>query len=134
MRNQCPCGSKKRYKNCCELIHKDHSKAQIPEQLMRARYSAYALGLIDFIINTYPHEIATTLPRKEIESGTLLTWTKLVIKSSSLSQNETEGFVHFKAFYIENGASYALEELSRFQKVNGLWFYVDGTFPESSCN
>ncbi len=128
MPNLCPCGSRKKYKNCCQPIHNDHSLAKTPEQLMRSRYSAYALGLTDFIINTYSPDISSTLNRSEIESGTHLDWVKLSVKSSQIT-SENEGFVHFKAFYREDNQTFALEEVSRFIKIDGQWFYVEGEFP-----
>lgn len=127
MRNLCPCGSRKKYKNCCQPIHNDHSLAKTPEQLMRSRYSAYVMGLTDFIINTYIPEISSTLNRSEIESGTKMDWIKLSVKSSKIT-SDSEGFVHFKAFYREDGQTFALEENSRFIKIHGNWFYVDGEF------
>ncbi|MCE0492828.1 YchJ family protein [Vibrio salinus] len=128
MRNLCPCGSRKKYKNCCQPIHHDHSRAKTPEQLMRSRYSAYALGLTDYIINTYSPEISSKLNRKEIESGTQINWIKLSIKKSQIT-SENEGYVHFKAFYREQGETFVLEERSRFIRIDSSWYYVDGVFP-----
>lgn len=124
---KCPCGSGKQYKNCCQPIHIDHANAKKPEQLMRARYSAYVLNLVDFIIATYHPDCNAAEDRDGIVAGCELNWTKLAVKECSLASN-TEGYVHFKAFFIEDGQSQCLEERSRFLKVNGLWFYVDGEF------
>jgi SEC-C motif domain protein len=53
----CPCGSKIPYNKCCGLIHSDpavYAQASA-EQVVRARYSAYAKRVVDFIINsTHP--------------------------------------------------------------------------------
>ena len=46
---KCPCNSQKNYAECCELLHKNITKATTAEQLMRSRYSAYAKHEIDFI-------------------------------------------------------------------------------------
>lgn len=121
----CPCGSKKQYKNCCQLIHNDHHLATKPELLMRARFSAYTLGLIDFIVATYHPSCHAQNQIEGIEDGCKLTWTKLVVKHS-VNSSDQEGFVHFKAYYIENGQSGYLEEKSRFIKENNRWFYIDG--------
>ncbi len=94
---------------------------------MRARYSAYVLNLVDFIIATYHPDCNAAEDRDGIVAGCELNWTKLAVKECSLASN-TEGYVHFKAFFIEDGQSQCLEERSRFLKVNGLWFYVDGEF------
>ena len=44
----CPCGSKLPYGNCCQPIHINIRTAKIPEQIIRARFAAMALGDIDF--------------------------------------------------------------------------------------
>ena len=53
----CPCGSDDPYMKCCGKLHKnvrEFMKAE-PEQVVRARYSAYAKREIDFIIkSTHP--------------------------------------------------------------------------------
>ena len=61
---KCPCGSQKSYNECCEPLVTWKTDASTPEQLMRARYSAYAKEKIDFILNTTIEE-----KRKECTSG-----------------------------------------------------------------
>jgi SEC-C motif-containing protein len=39
----CPCSSGKKYAQCCQIVHQDITQALTCEQLMRARYSAFAL-------------------------------------------------------------------------------------------
>ncbi len=96
---------------------------------MRARYSAYVLGLTDFIITTHHHSANAADDRSGIEQACQLDWTKLVVINSELV-SQAEGFVHFKAFYHQAGQSYCLEERSRFVKEGDLWFYIDGQFPQ----
>ncbi len=51
----CPCGSTHSYSDCCKIYH---DGAPIPNALamLRARYSAHCLMLIDFVLNTvHPH-------------------------------------------------------------------------------
>jgi len=47
----CPCHSGEKYKKCCQPYHKGifPSNAQ---KLMRSRYSAFALGLAEYIMTT----------------------------------------------------------------------------------
>lgn len=47
----CPCTSGKKYKKCCRRYHQGVS-VPTPTDLVRARYSAYALELSDFIMQT----------------------------------------------------------------------------------
>ena len=48
----CPCGSGKKYGECCEPIIKGKSKALTAEALMRARYTSYVKQEIDFILTS----------------------------------------------------------------------------------
>jgi SEC-C motif domain protein len=125
----CVCGSGKQYKNCCQAVHQSHQTATKPEQLMRARYSAYVLGLVDFIIDTHHPSSNAAESRSDIEHSCQLNWIKLAVMESEL-MSQTEGFVHFKAFYNQAGKSYCLEERSRFTKEGDRWFYIDGQFPQ----
>src|SRR5947208_1479091 len=47
----CPCHSKKKYKKCCGPAH-GGTPAPTPEALMRSRYSAYVLGLAEYVLDT----------------------------------------------------------------------------------
>jgi len=44
----CPCGSKLPYGNCCQPIHINIRTAKLPEQIIRARFAAMAIGNMDF--------------------------------------------------------------------------------------
>ncbi len=123
---KCPCGSDKEYKDCCELIHKDHSKATSPELLMRARYSAFVENKVEFVDQT---NIPGT---KDFNLEDAKKWAKdskwhhlEVINTQDLS--ETEGLVEFKAFYkdIEND-NQTHHEMGHFKKIDDLWFYNEG--------
>ena len=50
--DMCPCGSGKKYADCCEPVVTGKTKAATAEALMRARYTAYVVHEIDFIVNT----------------------------------------------------------------------------------
>ena len=47
----CPCGSGDPLDDCCGRYHQGHP-APTAEALMRSRYSAYALGLVDYLRDT----------------------------------------------------------------------------------
>jgi len=52
----CPCDSGKTYADCCGPWHAGLVQgvhAPTPEALMRSRYSAYGLGLIDYLLATW---------------------------------------------------------------------------------
>ena len=55
-RMPCPCGSDVIYPQCCGRWHEglaDGVGAPTPEALMRSRYSAYVLGLPDYLLATW---------------------------------------------------------------------------------
>ena len=99
---------------------------------MRSRYSAYAFGLSDYIMDTtHPDNPDYTDNRKEWKKeidrfceGTV--FEKLKVLSSS--QEEDQAFVSFEA-YLSSGL---LAEKSRFLRENGRWLYVDGEFSQST--
>ena len=48
----CPCSSGKSFDQCCEPIISRTRKAATAEALMRSRYTAFATGAIDWIIDS----------------------------------------------------------------------------------
>ncbi len=50
--SKCPCGSGKPYSGCCSRYHSGNAAAPSPEALLRARFSAYAMQLVDYIVDT----------------------------------------------------------------------------------
>jgi len=121
--SKCPCGSGKKYKECCFKYHKG-AKPNNALILMKSRFSAYAAGDANYIIKTThknsPHYENDKLQWiKEIETFSKSNFKKLEI--IEFTENENEAFVEFKA-YIDN---YIMHEKSRFIKEN-IWYYVDG--------
>ncbi|QOL25162.1 YchJ family protein [Thalassotalea sp. LPB0316] len=118
---KCPCQSGYSYDNCCQALHLDQVIANSPEQLMRSRYSAYALSLGQYLYNTYHSEKQTGLTVDELEQwARATTWLKLEINQT------TESTVTFTATYTEAGQLYQIQEHSRFTQEHGAWRYVDG--------
>lgn len=126
----CPCGSQLPYSSCCQLIHDNHANASTPEKLMRSRYTAHVLGLVDFVVNTYHPSCDAQEQRSEIQDSIDSDWCELKVLSSEASPNQDEGFVTFQAFLKEDDQLLCLEERSRFVRENDLWYYIDGAFPE----
>jgi len=50
--SECPCCSGRNYAECCEPLISGAVAAQTAEQLLRSRYSAHAVGAIDYIVDT----------------------------------------------------------------------------------
>lgn len=119
----CPCGSGKKYKECCFKWHKIGS-APNALLLMKSRYTAYAIGNADYIVKT-------THPESPHFEKNLNEWKRSVkefgnsefkkLEIIEFIDGEKEAYVEFKA-YIDD---YVMHERSRFVK-DGKWFYIDG--------
>ena len=104
------------------------------EQLMRSRFSAYAIKNYAYILNTYAENERQGLSISELsESAKGAQWLALQINhaasDSSVSTPDdlnTLDSVEFTAFYSENNQLYQLHETSYFVKEQGAWRYRDG--------
>jgi SEC-C motif-containing protein len=91
---------------------------------MRSRYSAYALGLMDYVRDTWH---ARTRPA-DLEQEPGVKWLGLEVRRHVPRQEEAT--VEFVARYKVNGRAHRLHEVSHFVREQGRWLYVDGSFPE----
>lgn len=92
---------------------------------MRSRYSAYALGLHDYVLDTWH---ASTRPAT-FEPDAAVHWLGLEVRRHVADGDTAE--VEFVARWRTGGASaQRLHEHSRFVREGGRWFYVDGRFVE----
>lgn len=119
----CPCKSGEKYDLCCRIIHQDKQKAELPEQLMRARYSAYVLCMKEFILNSWALE---TRPEQLILNSETRWFSLEIVNSEPVSAQSTSAHVSFIAKYIEDKTIFNLEEQSTFIKRSNLWFYLRG--------
>ena len=94
---------------------------------MRSRYSAYVMGLSDYINATW-HNATRPASLHRFDATEL--WLGLEIRNATDVIND-EGFVEFVARSKPKGGGSALRlhEVSRFVREDGQWFYVDGVFP-----
>ena len=116
----CPCGSDFALKQCCGRYHQGEL-APTPESLMRSRYSAFALGLSDYLLATWH---PSSRP-KELVLDTDAEWKKLLIINAEPASGES-GQVHFQAYFRERQQWHVLEETSHFSCAEGRWLYVCG--------
>jgi SEC-C motif-containing protein len=120
----CYCGNSISFQDCCEPYIKGIKNALTAETLMRSRYSAFATGAADYLVNTTHISKRRLHNKKDILAWSQANkWLKLEILAS------TETTVTFKAYYLdENLKAQVHYEHSTFKLENGKWFYVDGTF------
>lgn len=86
---------------------------------MRSRYSAYALGLINYLLATWH---PSTAPG-ELELPPVK-WIDLEVRRTETSADA--GIVEFIARCRVSGRAQRLHETSRFTKQDGRWLYIDG--------
>lgn len=113
----CHCGSELPYDACCGCLHRGDEEAKTPEQLMRSRYSAFALGDADYLLRTWHPR---TRPN-ELELDHETSWLSLQVIEAGPTH------VEFIARYRGRSGRGFLRERSRFQQQGGRWFYLDGT-------
>jgi SEC-C motif-containing protein len=125
----CFCCSGSLYEECCQRYHLGEN-APNALLLMRSRYCAYALGLTDYIIRTtHPMNSAYKEDRKawknEIEEFCKQT-TFLKLEVLQFQEGDVAAVVLFTAYLKQNGRDATFTERSRFEKLNGVWLYLDG--------
>lgn len=119
----CPCGSSKKYAECCRRYIDGNETPATAEALMRSRYTAYTLLREDYLLATW-HD--STRPEKlGLAEEASSKWLGLEIKRHE-QIDDTHAVVEFVARYKVDGRAHRLHEASRFVREDGRWFYVDG--------
>ena len=124
----CPCQSGRPYAQCCHPWHQGPLRLQAPtaEALMRSRYSAFVLDELAYLLDTW-HPLTRPAALEANPPG--LKWLGLQIKRH-IQTDDTHASVEFVARSRLNGRAHRLHEISRFERTNGLWQYLDGEFPD----
>ena len=97
---------------------------------MRSRYTAYVLGLEDYLLATW--HTSTRPASLDLAGDTATRWLGLSVKRHEVI-DETHAIVEFVARYKIGGRAHRLHEVSRFVREEGRWYYVDGEFPGSAA-
>ncbi|MCP5465047.1 MAG: SEC-C domain-containing protein [Deltaproteobacteria bacterium] len=133
----CPCGSDEKFKKCCQP-YLEGKAIEHPERLLRARYTAAAGGLINFLWETLhpnaPRKLNDTFNRFEKDHQILkkLDYQNLSILDGKF-ENDTARVVYYATIKDPavpeqdaeaHDVSY-LEE-SEFRVFEGKWLYFDG--------
>ena len=123
----CPCGSGQAYPQCCGRWHAGEP-APDAQALMRSRYSAYVLKLRDYLLATW--HPATRPPADELglddAPGARTAWLGLELKSHGATGQDTAEVEFVARFRVGGGRAQRLVERSRFERIDGRWFYRDG--------
>ena len=127
----CPCGSRQKYKKCCQKFH----KGTLPNtalELMKSRYVAYAFSLPKYIISTTHPENKEYQEEKEQWQKSILQFCKDCdfngLEILEFINGINEAFVTFNVQLTCNGEDNSFTEKSKFIKVNSRWLYHSGEF------
>lgn len=131
----CPCREREEsdlnYNECCGVWHASaltNHFPETPEQLMRSRYTAYALAqrndaqgqaMLRYLLATWHG--ATTPGEMEISPTP---WVGLDLIDAQTADDA--GIVEFVAWFKENGKATRMHERSRFIRQGERWLYLDG--------
>lgn len=124
----CPCDSGQPLAACCGRYHAG-TPAPSAETLMRSRYSAYVLGLIDYLVDT-------TLPAQQpgLDRQAMATWSaQSVWLGLEVEQTEVLGGkpeharVTFTARWHDTDGDHSHQERSAFVQHDGRWYFIDPT-------
>lgn len=121
----CPCGSGKPLADCCLPLITGKDLAQTAEQLMRSRFTAYCRKNLDYLLASWhPDTRPAQMGPDELEG---IKWLDLKITDHQQGQtNDSEGSVSFSARFKIGGKAGRLQEKSRFVRLDGRWYYLDG--------
>ncbi|AUC88737.1 MAG: zinc chelation protein SecC [Alteromonas sp.] len=124
---RCFCCSTSSYEHCCAPFISGTDSPQTAEQLMRSRFTAYAIKQYDYVRDTYSEEKRQGITSENLESSASgAHWFALKVHTSTHSKPSSDT-VEFTAYYFENKHLFQLHETSRFIIEGGLWRYHDGT-------
>lgn len=122
----CPCGSGAAFNQCCEPVINGTRESETAEELMRARYSAFVTGAIDFIVSSTHSRTRKDVDRSFIrEWSENSTWRGLQILETK-EINENKAYVSFDAQYTQHGKDENHREKSLFEREQGQWRFVTG--------
>ena len=120
----CLCGQSRPFDACCKPFLQGDMLPQTPEQLMRSRYVAYALGGHgNYLLKTWFPPMAKMLSEAQLSEKTQ-DWLGLEVIETGT--NGFEGWVEFKATFKQAGQRQVMHERSVFTFVAGKWFYIGG--------
>ena len=119
----CPCDSGLDFDACCGLFIGTDAWPGTAEQLMRSRYSAYALKEKDYLVATWHPD--TCPDELDLYENVHVKWVRLkVLNTEAGDEQDQTGIVEFTATMKANGRAEKMTERSEFIKQNGRWYYL----------
>jgi SEC-C motif-containing protein len=124
----CPCGSGRALDACCGPIVAQARTAGTAEELMRARYTAYATGKVEFLLaSTHPDKRKDHDAKSTREWALNSEWHGLeILATTAGGPGDDEGTVEFVAEYTHDEARQRHHEVASFARHDGSWYLVGG--------
>lgn len=119
----CPCGKPLPFEHCCGRFLAAAKTVPDAEHLMRSRYSAYCRKDTAWLLATW--HPATRPSGLDLDEEPAPQWLGLTIQCHT-PHDANHATVEFIARYKLNGRAHRLHEISRFERIDGLWFYREG--------
>ncbi len=92
---------------------------------MRSRYSAYVRGLADYLRQTWHPDTRPAELSLDEAPGQRTHWLGLTVHEHTVT-GTGNAEVRFTARYrIGGGSAVKMTEHSRFQRIDGRWYYLD---------
>lgn len=118
----CACGSTLSFERCCSPFLTGSQLATSAEQLMRSRYTAFVREDEAYLKSTWHPDTRPSRVRLGRQR-----WLGLSIRATcDGGAQDLTGTVEFVARFKVLGAGHRLHEVSRFEKIDGRWYYLDG--------
>jgi SEC-C motif-containing protein len=129
----CPCramdSQQLAYSACCARYIEERLPAPSAEALVRSRYTAFAIGDIDYLVDSLAPESRHDFDRKAITHWSRSSqWLGLEILSTEQGPTGDEtGYVEFVAHFTSEGERYSHRERSLFRHdaQNGRWYFLE---------
>ena len=90
---------------------------------MRSRYSAFVLGLTDYLLASWAVDTRPSV--LTLDDTPRPKWVSLNVRAAQ--EDGDLATVEFVARFKLGGRADRLHETSRFSRIDGRWYYVDGT-------
>ncbi len=117
---KCYCGSGNEFSECCEPLILGTKDPSTPEQLMRARYSAYVTQNIPYLKATLTPQDRASFKESDTREWSKAEWLGLEVIEAKGNT------VEFNAKYKMNGKTLEHHEVSTFKKIDGKWYFLEG--------
>lgn len=131
--SRCPCGGAPpgaAISECCRPVIEGERRAETPEELMRSRYTAYALADGQHLYRTWHPR---TRPAS-VEPEPWVRWVRLeMLDVVGGGPHDDTGVVEFRASWVAGEGRTLqrgeLHERSRFERRAGRWLYLGADAP-----